>query len=152
MSEKSVKRKIEEDPAEAPVTKRAGPELVIESETGMEVESPKPPNYADAVRKIPPVNVKGHEEWTEMVAYLEKEGITLEKSAMTREGYRMYPKTAADYRKLTQIQMHEDDIEKTAFSSENGHYEFLSMPFGLKNAPATFQRVMDNILIILADN
>lgn len=45
-----------------------------------------------------------------------------------------------------QIQMHEDDIEKTAFNTENGHYEFLRMPFGLKNAPATFQRVMDNIL------
>lgn len=45
-----------------------------------------------------------------------------------------------------QIQMEEKDIEKTAFSTENGHYEFLRMPFGLKNAPATFQKVMDGIL------
>ncbi|EEZ99857.1 Retrovirus-related Pol polyprotein from transposon 17.6-like Protein [Tribolium castaneum] len=45
-----------------------------------------------------------------------------------------------------QVQMNPDDIEKTAFSTENGHYEYLRMPFGLKNAPATFQRVMDNIL------
>ncbi|KAJ3641818.1 hypothetical protein Zmor_028291 [Zophobas morio] len=45
-----------------------------------------------------------------------------------------------------QVEMHPDDIEKTAFSTENGHYEFLRMPFGLKNAPAIFQRVMDNIL------
>lgn len=45
-----------------------------------------------------------------------------------------------------QIEMEEQDIQKTAFNTENGHYEYLRMPFGLKNAPATFQRVMDNIL------
>lgn len=45
-----------------------------------------------------------------------------------------------------QIEVDEKDIEKTAFSVENGHYEFVRMPFGLKNAPSTFQRVMDNIL------
>ncbi|XP_057662815.1 kinesin-like protein KIF24 [Diorhabda carinulata] len=40
----------------------------------------------------------------------------------------------------------EKSIEKTAFSVDNGHYEFLRMPFGLKNSPATFQRIMDEIL------
>lgn len=45
-----------------------------------------------------------------------------------------------------QIEVHEDDIEKTAFRVNNGLYEFLRMPFGLKNSPATFQRVMDNVL------
>lgn len=45
-----------------------------------------------------------------------------------------------------QIEMHPRDIEKTAFNVENGHYEYVRMPFGLKNAPSTFQRVMDNIL------
>lgn len=45
-----------------------------------------------------------------------------------------------------QIEMHPDSIEKTAFSVNNGHYEYLRMPFGLKNAPSTFQRAMDSIL------
>lgn len=45
-----------------------------------------------------------------------------------------------------QIEMAKEDICKTAFNVENGHYEYIRMPFGLKNAPATFQRVMDNVL------
>lgn len=42
--------------------------------------------------------------------------------------------------------MSPESIEKTAFPVNNGHYEYTRMPFGLRNAPATFQRVMDNIL------
>lgn len=45
-----------------------------------------------------------------------------------------------------QIEMKPKDIAKTAFTVEGGHYEFIRMPFGLKNAPATFQRVMDSVL------
>lgn len=35
------------------------------------------------------------------------------------------------------------DIPKTAISTDNGHYEFVRMPFGMKTAPKTFQRAMD---------
>ena len=51
-----------------------------------------------------------------------------------------------------QIEMHPRDIEKTAFSFERGHFEFLRMPFGLKNAPSTFQRLMDEFLEELQDD
>ena len=42
--------------------------------------------------------------------------------------------------------MDENDHEKTAFIVEEGLYEFNVMPFRLCNAPATFQRLMHEIL------
>ena len=42
--------------------------------------------------------------------------------------------------------MYEPDIEKTSFSTPYGKYEYLKMTFGLRGAPCTFQRLMNNIL------
>ncbi|KAJ9558185.1 hypothetical protein OSB04_012799 [Centaurea solstitialis] len=64
-----------------------------------------------------------------------------------------------------QIKMHPDSILYTSFSTPQGQYEWLVMPFGLKNAPQIFQRKMDSIfkdydfifvyvddILILSDN
>jgi hypothetical protein len=45
-----------------------------------------------------------------------------------------------------QIPVHPADGEKTTFTSHFGIYQFLRLPFGLRNAPATFQRAIDIIL------
>ena len=45
-----------------------------------------------------------------------------------------------------QILMKEQDIEKTIFRTHKVHYEFLVIPFGLTNAPSTFQALMNEVL------
>ncbi|KAG8181114.1 hypothetical protein JTE90_029147 [Oedothorax gibbosus] len=45
-----------------------------------------------------------------------------------------------------QMKLHPDDMWKTAFSTENGLYEWTRVPMGMRNAPNSFQRLMEIVL------
>ena len=44
-----------------------------------------------------------------------------------------------------QIRIRDDDVPKTAFNTHLGQFEWLVLPFGLANAPSTFQRAMHDL-------
>ena len=50
------------------------------------------------------------------------------------------------YKGYYQVPMNEDDIQKMVIITPFGMFEFLRLPFGLRNAGNTFQRMMDQIL------
>ena len=45
-----------------------------------------------------------------------------------------------------QVPVHQKDVHKTAFVTRDGHFEWFVLPFGLKNSPSTFHRVVRKIL------
>lgn len=64
--------------------------------------------------------------------------------AISLQGAKVF--TKIDLRKaFYQILVAEEDIHKTAITTPFGLYKFLRMPFGLRNAAQSFQRLIDEV-------
>ena len=47
---------------------------------------------------------------------------------------------------FTQVEVEPKEREKLAFQTHRGLWQFVRMPFGYKNGPSIFQRIMQNVL------
>ncbi|CAF4878033.1 unnamed protein product [Pieris macdunnoughi] len=100
------------------------------------------------------VDASGKQKWRVVIDYRKLNDITIGDSyplpnitdILDKLGHSVYFTTLDLASGFHQIELESNDIPKTAFNTPYGHYEFLRMPFGLKNAPATFQRAMDSVL------
>lgn len=99
-------------------------------------------------------DASGKQKWRVVIDYRKLNDITIGDSyplpnitdILDKLGHSIYFTTLDLASGFHQIELEPKDIPKTAFNTPYGHYEFLRMPFGLKNAPATFQRAMDSVL------
>lgn len=100
------------------------------------------------------LDASGQQKWRVVIDYRKLNEITIGDSyplpnitdILDKLGHSVYFTTLDLASGFHQIELDPKDVPKTAFNTPYGHYEFLRMPFGLKNAPATFQRAMDSVL------
>lgn len=100
------------------------------------------------------IDASGKRKWRIVIDYRKLNEITIGDSfplpniseILDQLGHSKYFSTIDLTSGFHQIKMSPKDAPKTAFSTPSGHYQFTRMPFGLRNAPATFQRLMNSVL------
>jgi len=71
----------------------------------------------------------------------------IEETTSTLYGSKYYSVIGC-YQSFWQINIREDQRERTGFTVPSGLYEFNKYPFGLSNSPSSFKRLMDIVLKI----
>lgn len=100
------------------------------------------------------IDNSGTQKWRIVIDYRKLNEVTISDkfpipnmdSILDKLGKAQYFTTLDLAKGFHQIPVRPEDRKKTAFSTPYGHFEYLRMPFGLKNSPATFQRMINHVL------
>ncbi|GKC11984.1 putative reverse transcriptase domain-containing protein, partial [Tanacetum coccineum] len=96
-------------------------------------------NFSESPNPLAPTEMK---ELSNLLKELQDKGFIRPSSTPWEASVLFVKKKDGSFRmylwsKYHRLRVHEDDIPKTAFRTQYGHFEFIVMPFGLTNAPAT---------------